>query len=72
MKIRKDKSTVDFVKRLLKEKMRFVEIDENDTLRRQKILLEKLIDAEIRINSEYDPKNKRRFALPLKPAIYIE
>ncbi len=72
MKIRKDKSTVDFVKKLLKEKIKFVEIDENALLEREKQKIENILGAPIIINSDYDPKNKRKFALPLKPAIYIE
>ncbi len=72
MEIRKDKSTVDFVKRLLKEKIRFVEIDEENILKKQKALFENMVGAKIYINSEYDPKRKRKYALPLKPAIYIE
>ncbi len=72
MKIRKDKSTVDFVKRLLKEKIRFVEIDENALLEREKQKIESILGAPIVINPDYDPKSKRKYALPLKPAIYIE
>jgi len=72
MKVRKDKSTIDFVKRLLREKMKYVEIDEIVTLEKIKKSLEKILSAEIQINPEYDPKGKRKYALPLKPAIYIE
>ncbi len=72
MKIRKDKSTVDFVKKLLKEKLRYVEIDEHSILLRERAQLENILKAKIEIDSDYDPKQKRRFALPLKPAIYIE
>jgi leucyl-tRNA synthetase len=72
MKIRKDKSTVDFVKRLLREKMRYIEIDETHTLKRVEDSLQKMLNAKIHINSEYDPKGKRKYALPLKPAIYME
>ncbi len=72
MKIRKDKSTVDFVKRLLKEKIKFVKIDESALLEREKSEIERILGASVIIDSTHDPKNKRRFALPLKPAIYIE
>ena len=72
MKIRKDKSTVDFVKRLLKEKIKFVKIDESALLEREKSKIERILGASVIIDSTHDPKNKRRFALPLKPAIYIE
>ncbi len=72
MGIRKDKSTVDFVKRLLKEKMSYREMDEERVLEEAKQYISSEIGAEIIINGNYDPKNKRRYALPLKPAIYIE
>ena len=72
MKIRKDKSTMELVKRLLKEKMKYYEMDEVKVLEREKERIEKRINATLHINADYDPKNKRRYALPLKPAIYIE
>jgi len=27
--------------------------------------------CEVEINGDYDPENKRRLAIPLKPAIYV-
>ena len=72
MKIRKDKNTVDLVKRILKEKIKYREIDEKNVLLREKKYIEKELNARVEINPNYDPKNKRKFALPLKPAIYIE
>ena len=72
MKIRKDKTTVDFVKRLLKEKPIYMEIDEEEILNRLKEKIERVLGAEIHVNSEYDPQRKRKYALPLKPAIYLE
>ena len=72
MKVRKDKMVVDFVKKLLKESLEFIEMDEPAVLEREKWKIEKEFGAKVYINSQYDPKNKRRVALPLKPALYIE
>ena len=72
MGVRKDKSTADFVKRLLKEKLRYIELSEEEILQREKDRMENLLHTRIEINSPYDPKGKRRYALPLKPAIYME
>ncbi|AGB04905.1 leucyl-tRNA synthetase [Aciduliprofundum sp. MAR08-339] len=72
MRIRKGKETADFVKRLLKEHLEYREIDEIRVLKESSEYLQKETGAEIIINAEYDPKKKRRFSLPLKPAIYIE
>jgi leucyl-tRNA synthetase len=72
MQLRKDKSTVDFVKLLLKSNLEYSEVSEAETLEREKEYLAKEFDCEIGINEDYDPKGKKRFALPLKPAIYVE
>ncbi len=72
MKLRPGKDTSLFVKRLLKERMEYREIDEQKVLEESIEYLMRETGAEIVINGDYDPKNKRRFAMPLKPAIYIE
>ncbi len=72
MKVRKGKETATLVKQLLKNKIKYVEIDEESVLERDKGYIEKAFNAEVVINSSYDPKNKRRFAIPMKPAIYVE
>jgi len=72
MSIRKDKSTVDFVKHLLKSNLDYFELNEKEILAREKEYLTKEFCCEIGINEEYDPKGRRKFALPLKPAIYVE
>ena len=85
IKIRKDNllSTVDFVKQVMKnlsfkkkalpkkENTLFFELDEAEVLEREKEYLAKEFGCEIQINDEYDPKGKKRFAIPLKPAIYV-
>ncbi len=72
MKLRKDKSTVDFVKRVMKSKLAYFELNESEILEREKEYLMREFGCEIGINAEYDPKGKKKFAIPLKPAIYVE
>ena len=61
-----------FVKRMLKEKMKYTPVKEAEVLEREKRYIEEEIGAEIVINGDYDPKGKRKLAMPLKPAIYVE
>jgi len=72
MKLRKDKSTVDFVKQLLKSNLDYFELIEEEVLEREKQYLMKEFGCEMGVNEEYDPKGKKEFAIPLKPAIYVE
>ncbi len=72
MKLRKDKSTVDFVKQLMKSNLDYFELSEEEVREREKQYLMKEFGCEIGINEEYDPKGKKKFAIPLKPAIYVE
>ncbi|MCK4398226.1 MAG: class I tRNA ligase family protein, partial [Methanophagales archaeon] len=72
MKLRKDKSTVDFAKRVIKSNLDYFELNETEILEREKAYLTKEFGCEIGINEEHDPKDKRKFAIPLKPAIYVE
>jgi leucyl-tRNA synthetase len=72
MTIRKEKSTVEFVKQLLKSNLAYCELAESSVLAREKAYLAKEFGCEFSINEEHDPKGKRKFALPLKPAIYVE
>ena len=83
MKFRKDKTTVEFVKRAmkilpLKKKASskegtssYFELDEEAILEREREYLMHEFGCEVEINSDYDPENKRRLAIPLKPAIYV-
>ena len=71
MQLRKDKSTVDFVKLLLKSNLDYSEVREAETLARETNYLQKEFGCAISINEEYDPKGKKKFAIPLKPAIYV-
>jgi len=74
MKLRKDKSTVDFVKQLMKSKSNqdYFVLSEEEVLEREKQYLMHEFGCEIGVNEEYDPKGKKEFAIPLKPAIYVE
>ena len=83
MKLRKAKSTVDFVKQVMKnlsfkkkalskkDYTLFFELNEMDVLARESEYLTDEFGCEIQISDEYDPKGKKRFAIPLKPAIYV-
>jgi leucyl-tRNA synthetase len=73
MKLRKDNllSTVDFVKQVVKASLGYFELDEAEVLAREREYLATEFGCEILINDEYDPKGKKRFAIPLKPAIYV-
>ena len=71
MQIRKDKSTLNFVKQLLKRNIEYAELDESAILARERAYLSREFGCEIGINEEYDPAGKRTFAIPLKPAIYV-
>jgi leucyl-tRNA synthetase len=85
MKLRKDNllSTVDFVKQVMKnisfkkkalpkkEYTLYFELDEAEVLARERKYLATEFGCEILINEEYDPKGKKRFAIPLKPAIFV-
>ena len=85
MKLRKDNllSTVDFVKQVMKnlslkkkalpkkDYTLYFELGETEVLAREKGYLATEFGCEILINEVYDPKGKQRFAIPLKPAIYV-
>ena len=85
MKLRKDNllSTVDFVKQVMKnlslkkkalpkkDYTLYFELDEAEVLAREREYLAKEFGCEVLINEVYDPKGKKRFAIPLKPAIYV-
>jgi leucyl-tRNA synthetase len=60
------------------DKMRYLtDISEDEYLKNSKAYLEKFFECKILIfnsneNDVYDPSNKKRYAVPLRPAIYIE
>ncbi len=71
IQVRKDKTTVEFVKRVMKSNIEYSELDEDAILARERSYLERVFGCEVVINGEYDPGNKRQVAVPLKPAIYV-
>jgi len=83
MKFRKDKTTAEFVKRAMKiltlrkasskeGASSYFELDEEAVLEREREYLMHVFGCEVEINGDYDPENKRRLAIPLKPAIYVD
>jgi len=49
-----------------------IKINETDVLIANREYLEKLFNARVYINDNYDPMNKKTAALPYKPAIHLE
>ena len=59
------------------KKRYLVEIKENDYLENSKDYIKNVFSCDIEVYSAddkkiYDPSNKIRFAVPLRPAIYVE
>ncbi|MCD6171853.1 MAG: hypothetical protein J7J36_05525 [Thermoplasmata archaeon] len=53
----------------------FLRIDEENYLKQSKDFIERQSNAKVIIfgeSADYDPANKRKFAFPLRPAIYME
>ncbi len=50
----------------------FVKIDEERILKGAKEFIEREFNCEVLINPEEDPGKKKKFAMPLKPAMWIE
>jgi leucyl-tRNA synthetase len=61
-----------FVKKALSERILMEEMDEGVILQDANAFIEEEIGMKVSIDSDYDPQNKRRFAIPGRPAIYIE
>lgn len=74
MRLRKDKSTVDFVKQMMKTLSfkKYFELNEEEILEREKQYLMREFGCEMVLNGKHDPKGKKKFAIPLKPAIFVE
>ena len=70
-----DKKSVNKVlKHIIKQKLHGINytINEEEILRHNKEFLERYFGSSIEINSKHDPLEKRKNALPLKPAIAVE
>jgi leucyl-tRNA synthetase len=69
------KNLVPFIKSQLKVRIwekKIYKIEEEKVLKNYKSYIEKRVNSEIIINSEFDPKNRAIRAKPFKPALYIK
>lgn len=65
------KEVSKFVQKIASERIAYEEIDEEKILLEAKQFIEEEVRLKIEINSSFDPENKRRLAIPRRPAIYI-
>jgi leucyl-tRNA synthetase len=70
----KNKEDLQFANKLYSSNIlkKYVQTDEEKVLKNSRKYIEKEIGLKVIINSDYDPNNKKNFALPNKPSIYIE
>jgi len=71
----KNKLLVPFIKSAVKEKIwekDVISVEENRVLTEYKSYLEKKFNTQIIIDSDQDPKNRAKNAIPMKPSIYVE
>ncbi|MCD6331574.1 MAG: leucine--tRNA ligase [Thermoplasmata archaeon] len=68
------KEASQYASKLLQEirKEEFVKINEKEYFESAKEFLEKEFNAEFIFDADYDPKGKKKYAMPYKPAIYME
>ncbi len=66
------KEVARFVQKVASERITAEEIDEEKVLLEAKQFIEEEVHLKIEINSTLDPENKRRLAIPRRPAIYIK
>lgn len=66
------KEVSNFVKKIFRERLEVSELREEKILQEAKSFLEKELKLSIEINPSYDPQKKAKFAIPGRPAIYIE
>lgn len=70
---KKGKEVANLVNKLIKERVFEIKrIDEEKALREAKDFIEKELGLEIIINPEEDKGGKKKQAMPMKPAIYVE
>ncbi|MDI6888808.1 MAG: leucine--tRNA ligase [Methanocellales archaeon] len=60
------------VQKITSERMECMRINEAAILAEAKDFIAREIGVKGEVNADYDPQNKRRFAIPGRPAIYIE
>ncbi|MHA1785535.1 MAG: leucine--tRNA ligase [Candidatus Helarchaeota archaeon] len=74
-KLIKNKQLVPFIKSMVKERIwekNVTLVDETKVLNEYKRYLEKKFNTNMFINSDFDPKNRAKNAVPMKPSIYVE
>ncbi|MCK4247518.1 MAG: leucine--tRNA ligase, partial [Methanomicrobia archaeon] len=69
---KKGKIVSKLINELIKNRIFSKRIDEADILKESREFIEKEVGMALKINNDYDPRNKKVFAIPTKPAIYIE
>ena len=69
---KRGKEVSAFVQKVTSERIFVEKIDENGVLRDDREFIEGEIGMKLKVNPEYDPQNKRKMAIPGRPAIYIE
>ena len=71
----KNKLLVPYIKSAVKDKIwekDITYVEENRVLNEYKSYLEKKFNTQIFIDSDQDPKNRAKNAIPMKPSIYVE
>jgi len=71
----KNSSLIPFIKNQINNRVwerDLTNLDEKELLEEYRGYIEKRINSNVIINSEFDPKKRSSKALPNKPAIYLE
>ncbi len=69
---KRGKAVSNLIKSLVKDRLFVERMDEADILRESKDFIEEEVGMKVTVNGNYDPENKKKSAIPAKPAIYIE
>jgi leucyl-tRNA synthetase len=69
---KRGKEVSDLVTKLFKERPTLHHIDEKAVLMEAHEFIAREVGVPLEIGSEYDPERKARFAMPMRPAIYIK
>lgn len=69
---KRGKEVSALVQKISSERMESMRINEGDILAEARDFIAHEVGVKVEVNADYDPQNKRRFAIPGRPAIYIE
>ncbi len=69
---KRGKEVSALVQKISSERMESMKINEGDILAEARDFIAREVGVKVEVNADYDPQNKRRFAIPGRPAIYIE